>query len=234
MKKLFAVIVAGALTGAAFGQADTFRFFFDLSGAAEGSANAGPSANTNPTVVTSGDLYVYLMYGAADQQFNSISLDFTVTGPGSIDAVDVYNHPIVAPSAPTGARWNTVDETGDFDAFRISEFGARNIPDMSGDTHFTSGGANDGANGVTLLGKLSVSYTGNPGDPAAEIRMANGSLTNARQGGSNTDNVYFGFGDASTKNKVGRTSADPDAYITPEPASLALLGLGVLALRRRR
>lgn len=233
MRKLLTIIAVAGLAGAAFAQSDTFRFFFDKAGAAEGSPNAGPSANENPTIVNSGTLYIYLMYGAAGQEFNSISLDFNVTGAASITGVDVYNHPIVAPSSPAGPRWNSVDETGDFDAFKITEFGAKNVGNMSGDTHYTTGGFS-GANGSTLLGKIDVTFTGGAGDPAAQIRMANGSLTNARVGGGNTDNVYFGFGDASTKNKVGRSSADPDAYVTPEPTTLALLGLGALALRRRR
>jgi len=57
----------------------------------------------------------------------------------------------------------------------------------------------------------------------------------ARRGGvQGGDMVYFGFNDPAIRNDAfGQTSALPDLYLIPEPASLLLLGLAGLALRRR-
>ena len=57
----------------------------------------------------------------------------------------------------------------------------------------------------------------------------------ARLGGSSQDLVYFGFGDDPvTAGAIGERTRLPDAIRVPEPAGLTLLGLGALAIRRRR
>jgi hypothetical protein len=55
-----------------------------------------------------------------------------------------------------------------------------------------------------------------------------------RQGDVNTDRIFFGTGDDGLMgNAFGSHSAVYDAHFTPEPASLVLLALAGLALRRR-
>lgn len=249
MKKLLTVLAVAGFAGAAFAQNDTFRFFFAPEGVGEEEARQVNVSNTNPdTVDTAGGsvrYYLYAMYGSATQEFNSVAFDINITGPGAFAGGQMYNHDIAAPSSPTGNRWNTVPAGPTVGStswvntfcFKITEFGIRSFG-TGGDTHYASGGSGNGDFGTTLLGFIDVNHTdvNNPGAAKAEIKLAVGSGTIARVGGGNTDNVYFGFGDASTKNKVGRTSANPDGYVSPapEPASLALLGLGALALRRRR
>jgi hypothetical protein len=204
-------------------------------------------------------LYVYAAYGTNNQSMSSVGLTINITGPGVFRSGSVYNHlcnpvnrwqtiPTASPvNGSTSWAWGNVVKVG------AGGYGARNNdstgangasspgstgPTQTADSHFR---ADDGSTfGTTLIAVAYIDNTSGvaetPGTASVSVKFANGASGNAGETVTAGDTVYFGFGDAGTQNKAGRTSASPDAYVyaTPEPATLALIGLGVLALRRRR
>lgn len=246
-KLLLSLFVVGLTAGVATAQDESFRFFLDERGndGTDQGARSGSVSFHNPTVAGGTPLYIYLQYGTANQDFSGTNLRFDVSGPATITAGNFYNHTVNGLD-----RWQTIPNKvwpagGNATSWTIGSvfkvggggFGAKNVG-AGADTHFSS---TDGSTfGTTLLGTITFDYTAG-GVGKAEVKMQNGSSGSAGVTIAPGDFVYFGFDDAAVANKkggaVGGTGGPTtiaDAYITPEPVSLALLGLGALVLRRRR
>ena len=256
MRKLLGALCVLALAAGVYAQDESFRYFFDTAGASESAPLAGAALSyTNPTVEVpefsqgSARLYFYAEYGTANQWMYGGTLAFTITGNGRFTGGSVYNHLIngaarfgTNPANGGPAPGSTTWLTGSWFQVPPSNFGYRNnAADMSVDTHFLPG-AGTNHFGVTLLGYVDVENEGAFSD-TAQVFMQQGTSGCGGETITSSDWVYFGFGDAAVKNKKGAiaggtggptTIADAYFHATPEPISLALLGLGALVMRRRR
>lgn len=255
MKKLLSVaFFAGLSVAMASAQDESFRFFFDTvgnDGTAQGARSAANLSFTNPNIAGSGRLFLYLQYGTANQDFSGNNMRIDITGgPATLTGGSMYNHK----STTNLDRWGTIPnstvtagvtswEFGSVFKVGAAGFGAKNVasngtgaPDVE-DNHFDR---TDGGNGfgTTLLGFVDVNSNGGN----SNVFMQNGDSGSGGVTITSNDYVYFGFGDNAYLNKKGAahggaggdTLRTADATITPEPISLALLGLGALILRRRR
>lgn len=252
MKSLVAAALL-ACSGYALAQDESFRIFFDPTGndgTDEGPRAAANLSFINPTIVSSGRLFLYMQYGTNNQDFTGVNLRVDVIGPGKMTAGNFYNHHIGALQ-----RWHSIpgksfstDRTsflfGSVYKIDSNGYGAKNVasygsgPPDGVDSHFDRSDGGIGF-GTTLLGWIDVAHTAGSG--AAQIFLQNGTSGNAGFTVTAEDYVYFGFGDPAVKNKkgaanggLGGPTAIAEAFITPEPMSVALIGVWALALRRRR
>ncbi len=245
MRKLLGVLcVAGLLVGTASAQVG--RLYFDLSGndGTEDGARDGTTAGENPALgIGGGRLYVYWQFGhrgGADplppdqQKILGLGVDIETTGDVEITGSYYYN-PTLLRVPIVLKRWNEAypnpaqaypDDTTSiaFQAANVNQIGLINAAGTE-EFDLQHDPSDLGEFGTTLLGYVDV--TGADG----AVWFAGNNFGIAEVGGDPSDLVYFGFGDPPVD---GRRSRDPDATIVPEPASLMLLGLSGLALRRRR
>ncbi len=241
MRKLFATCVVGLLVvGSANGQ---IRIFFDTEGVGEQEdrGTVDPLSYGNPEVDgTAGPvrLYIYGEFLGENDLWLAINFDITPEGPdATIVGGSTYNHRTL-----NGRRWSsrggTINPDGAFE-FRSAwignpgemPLGMWNWPDadINDPKHYRRAWDSQGGGlGTTLLGYV-------------DVEGADGSLWMtveppifARLGATPDDFVHFGYGDASVgTGAIGERTTIADATVVPEPAGLMLLGLGVLALRRR-
>ncbi|MBK8913545.1 MAG: PEP-CTERM sorting domain-containing protein [Phycisphaerales bacterium] len=212
-------------------------------------ANGGPG---NPTVGNGTILYLWAqMIGPpSSQKWNGVSFDVHVDGGVVADRL-MYNYTVVDPDFGDVlyTRWQGVNQgvgvgTADLTGINLAAV--------------TSGeGINNGVNAATyddqseigpvnagtaaqrralpksvLLGWVQVQATG----PVASVFLRVGTGGISRAGATGAEPVYLGAGDEDAGlrgNSFGSQSPMADATVTPEPASLALLGLAALAMRRR-
>lgn len=252
MRKLIAALaIAGLTVGLAQAQTEIGRLFFQDK--ADYMANNGGAdldselgARGTPDVLTyanpdgtaaSARYYLFWESHLANMKMNSIDIDIRAVGAGNISAWNIYNTNI---SIQT--RWNgignktggaAVSEITQIAMINVTQFGVQNNATANTqDPHYNRNVEDGGSvRGTTLLGWVDVARTG----ASVELFIDVGPALIARSGGNPNDRVFFGFGDASVQvSPANNTSTAFDARLTPEPASLALLGLGALALRRRR
>lgn len=239
MKKLIATLFIGTLVASANAQL-TGRLFFDLAGngGAQSDPHPGGLALNNPVVNQSGRLYIYWQFGVpSGQGQNVLGLNYNVTvDGGTITSAYNYQPTINVVSQP---RWQNVPGnpapnpsvnpgggSQRFTAVNINAFGLKNDAAAVA----LDQGYDDGSNS-TILGYVDVESAG-----TADVWLTVDALGIAIMGGSPNDRIYMGFGDdpVPAGGAPGTRTSIADATIVPEPASLMLLGLGALALRRRR
>ena len=263
MRKLIGILtVAGLLAGYANAQGPGARIYFDLGGSTPGNQaesdapHPGATAKINP-IGDSTDgpvrLYIYWEFGGANQNVFSPNYDIEVddghitnawnynnTNIGGIGftrweplggdpptdyGVEPWNFPGGPDNNPTAVNGPSVS----FTSAAIIAFGLANDAAHQGlDNQLAIG---DGEFGSTLLGYVDV-----VADAAeATVWMTVGVQGIAIEGGGPNDRIFFGFlDDPVSAGDSGRRTAIQEATVIPEPASLMLLGLGVLVLRRRR
>ncbi|TWT43614.1 hypothetical protein RAS1_00110 [Phycisphaerae bacterium RAS1] len=261
MKKLLTTLAVVAFSAAA-AQAQTAasRWFLSTDGLSDGGnvnspavAPANLAGLSNPTLDTtvSTRLYLWLNVTTGGRIWNGFqNYQVEVRGGTATATVTIYNLPMVVDFGDDGApgggddvtqnRWASTNNgsgqgsqnvTG-ITMFTVGGIGARNtaLP-LGGDPHFINPAGN--ANDAILLGQIDFSAGGTG---SVYIHHALASAATAT-GGVATANTFvrLGFGDEGevfSGGSGGKTSI-AEATLTPEPASLALLGLAALALRRR-
>lgn len=261
MKKLFSTLAVVAFAaGAAQAQTAAARWFLSTDGLSNPSdpqsaavTPANMAARVNPTVNASSGarLYLWVNNPVSSRVWNGFQ-DYRVevrNGNAIINNLTIYNINMISDFGDDGApgggddttapRWAATNSgtgagsqtvSGILMFYVAGQFGVRNgsLP-IGGDPHFTG----TGDNRATLVGHVDI--TGTSGD--VFIRHGLASAATTAGAGVLTANTFvrLGFGDEGTvyTGGVGGDSPIAEATITPEPASLALLGLAALALRRR-
>ncbi len=234
MRKLLGVLcVAGVAVGTASAQIG--HLYFDLSGndGDENSPRDGVTAGENPVLPAGGGrLFIYWQFGhrgiddgpggypADHQEILGLGVDINIDNGGVLGDAFYYNPTVIrndtrwnqsSPRPPGGGGGTSLA----FNAANIDEYGLVNHEsaeddDNQFDINDTAGGR--GEFGTTLLGWVDVF-----GDSRHNIWFSGNTFGIAEVGGDPNDFVLFG-----------------NATIVPEPSSLMLLGLGALAIRRRR
>jgi hypothetical protein len=238
MKKLIATLFIGTLVATANAQL-TGRLFFDTAGNGGNQSGAHPGglALNNPVLNGPGRLYIYWGFGVpSGQGQNVLGLNYNVTvDGGSISQAMNYQPTINVLLQP---RWQNVPgnpapnpavnpggNSARFTAVNINAFGLKNdAAAVALDQGYNA------ASNSTILGYVDVESQN------GSVWLTVDTLGIAIQGGSPNDRIYMGFGDnpVPAGGAPGTRTSIADATIVPEPASLMLLGLGALALRRRR
>ncbi len=134
---------------------------------------------------------------------------------------------IVNPQVSAGGLWNW--DAAEATAHTGSPF--PNADDRDANHYRRACDSHGGGRGTTLLGYFD--YAENTGGSSDVFMTVEDPAFALYLGGNGR--VNFGYGDDSVAgNELGVRTTMADATIVPEPASLMLLGLGALALRRRR
>lgn len=250
MKKLVCALVAlGLMVGVA--SAYNMNVYFSTSN--DYSLAGIPPAASNPTVAVGQTVYVWaneVAQGGAWPQWNGVSIAFKdgVATPDGSPADPL--HPVISSATfynpqnvnADKTRWDVGSDftaTGDNEvnllavAGPVYGIGTRPIyyqaPYYLGEDTMARQYNPGTQTRYYLLGEMVFGSAG-----SIFMTVGNGGITTTTSAGPHSDQVFFGTGDAAMwdSDKYIR-SAVADLTVTPEPASLILLGLAGLALRRR-
>lgn len=227
MKKLVAAFVClGLLAGMATAQSN-IQLFFSESNTDPGAAAGNPIVDATGGPVTQ-TLYLWSAFNPATDIWNGLGLFVETTGDvvadmGSTYQVSYFSGAFsrwqTSPAQPYNPEWAMGARGLGHNAAAVTSQGLNNPFDAALKTPA----------GFLLVGE--ITFTGQNGD--IFLGVGDGKITR-RDGNPGADTVTFGAGDPPViANVPGTVSASFDAQFIPEPASLLLLGLAGLALRRR-
>jgi len=252
MKRSFGVlaIMAAATATASAGEV---QFFLSspaaINGAIDGTTALALMQNPviNTAVAGSAQLQLWMYLDAAQMQAGTGAGNTYGTFGGGLDIIGSGSHTVPLVVNPTGPRWPTAVNAAPGADYLGMQFLTSNP--------VTPATAPDGQPGLFLIATGDISWT------AGEVGSANIALPGGGAIGSNSAlfTAVGGFGftalggayDDTPPNPdvdpgtgtgwiladasgTGTVSVIPDLFLVPEPASMTLLAVGALILRRRR
>ena len=239
MKKLVALVCLGlfaTIANAGIMDDNGIQFYFSLQGNAA-SVPAEYTAGTNLTVNNGQTVYLWSaniypdVWNGVGMKFDADCANFTV------DSGVMYN-PFTTGKGAWGPRWETGADFDPTDAEYKVTLVAVTAPGIGDYGDFSKAGmaigeyVGDTYVWHTLLGE--IAFSSDVVGCGVYMEASGGGMT--KSGGTTREHMYFGFGDGWIYNNSGNDTRTTGADLflgVPEPASLLLLGLAGLALRRR-
>ncbi len=230
------------------------RYFLSLAGLSDAndtqSAALAPSSTVaDPSVDTGGAASSYRFYLWADlspgttaplTDLKGINLSFNTTGDVQITATNLWQRVLDDGGTPEDPsddlnRWASAPGLQNWASQSVNLAPAVAVlePGLTTRTATTSLDNQDRPGGLWLFGYIEVSAT-----TGGDIQI-NNDASGFLQGTGAANRIFLGNDDAVggpaeiAGQPISYTNGSPEATITPEPASLAMLALAALGIRRR-